>query len=471
MSRDPAASKLSGRECKLLSALILADCTAGIETTLVLTALAKLAVTFGDPAGVSWLLTGYLLMAAASAALAPGLGDALGRKRVLLIVLMLCLVGSVVSAVSTNLSWVIAGRVLQGCSGALLPLCIGLAREQLEPEHVDFGIGVLAGVASLSAALGFLLAGWLVDNAPWQYLFVTGGGVAIIAATVGRFAIAPSVARLRVGNLDLLGGLLFAPAIALILLSVSKVHDWNWMSPTPWAVPALALAMLLIWVRREMAHPRPLIDVRLLQRRGVLAANMCVFVAGLGALQPQLMLALLQQPQSSGIGLGLSATGAAAVMATGQLLGAGASVLCGQMARRIGGVGLLLLAAVLLLAGWAGIFVGRSTIILAVLGYIVVSLGIGALMTGVAIVVVSEVPASRTSESSGLTSISRAVGTALGAQIVFAIFAAHSTADHRVAVAGYEWAFVPVLSFCAINLIIGLTIAKLGKKCVVPALA
>ena len=80
---------------------------------------------------VGWIVTAFLLVAAASASLCSRLGDMFGRRRMLLGVLVVAGVGSLVSALATGVVGVILGRAIQGVSGAVLPLCFGLVRENL----------------------------------------------------------------------------------------------------------------------------------------------------------------------------------------------------------------------------------------------------------------------------------------------------------------------------------------------------
>lgn len=82
-------------------------------------------------ADISWLVTAYLLAAAVSTPIAGRLGDMFGKRRVLLIVLGLLAAGTLVAALAGNLAVLIAGRVLQGAGGAVLPLAFGIVRDEL----------------------------------------------------------------------------------------------------------------------------------------------------------------------------------------------------------------------------------------------------------------------------------------------------------------------------------------------------
>src|SRR5690606_29382715 len=96
------------------------------------------------------------------------LGDLFGRRRVLLIMLGVAVIGSLISAFSANLTLITFGRVLQGASMAVLPLAFGILRENCPEKQLNVGVGILGGTFSIGVGLGAILGGYIVDNAPWQ---------------------------------------------------------------------------------------------------------------------------------------------------------------------------------------------------------------------------------------------------------------------------------------------------------------
>ena len=78
---------------------------------------------YGDPVAIGWLITAFMLVGSAAAAICGRLGDLFGRKRLLLFTLLVSAGGSMISGMADDLSWIICGRALQGFSGTILPLC------------------------------------------------------------------------------------------------------------------------------------------------------------------------------------------------------------------------------------------------------------------------------------------------------------------------------------------------------------
>src|SRR3546814_57960 len=124
----------------LIAALWIAEVTGSFETAMILAALKRLIEDFGNPAMVGWLITGYLIVGAAIAAVVGRLGDLFGRRRILIAVLLIGAAGSLISALSGNFAILLTGRLMQGVTGAILPLCIGLVHENLGQERAPTGI-------------------------------------------------------------------------------------------------------------------------------------------------------------------------------------------------------------------------------------------------------------------------------------------------------------------------------------------
>jgi MFS family permease len=95
-----------------------------------------------DAAGVTWTLTAYLVAAAVCTPLVGRLGDIYGKRRLLVITLLAFAAGSIVAALSANLWIVVAGRVVQGIGGGILPLCFAIIRDEFPRERVARGVGL-----------------------------------------------------------------------------------------------------------------------------------------------------------------------------------------------------------------------------------------------------------------------------------------------------------------------------------------
>ena len=225
----------------LLAALWVAEMTSSFESAMILAALKVLVVQFGDAAAVGWLVTAFLIVGAAVSAVVGRLGDIYGRQRVLMAVLVIGMAGSLLSAASSSYGLVLAGRVMQGATTAILPLVIGLVRENLPPERVPAGIGLMISGASIGTAAGLILGGVIVDFASWHGIFLASASFCLVSLLLVRSFVPPSRRAVLSQPVDWWSGILFAPGVTLVLLYLAGGKAWGFGSPA-----ALALLVALL---------------------------------------------------------------------------------------------------------------------------------------------------------------------------------------------------------------------------------
>lgn len=416
----------AGRSWQFILAIIMAaEVLSSLESMMAIAALTAWIRIYNDVVGVGWIVTSYMLVAAAAAAICGRLGDLYGRKRVLLWVISAAIFGSVISACAPTLEIVIAGRAIQGLSGAIIPLCYGLVREHLPQDRVPFGIGMIIATASLSAAAGLLIGGYLTDHYNPQSIFVASAAFGVlIFGLVAAFLPGSSGRAGRTGPIDWLGGTLFVPGLTLILLVIGNLTQWGLASAQPLLMLGAGIAILAWWVVHERRHPDPLIDVSLLYDRDALLANLVMGCTAIGAMQTtQLVSMLLQQPVWTGAGLGTSASYVGVLKLPAILLGAACSVLAGIASGKLGGRVPIIFGTIVMTAG---ALLGMADINSLPVMFVAVALstiGVTAVFTGVPNVIVAVTPARRTSEAAGMMSVFRAVFQAAGAQLLVIILA------------------------------------------------
>ncbi|WP_447752260.1 MFS transporter [Sphingopyxis fribergensis] len=412
---------------RLIVALMAVEMISSFENSMTITALPTIARQFNDIVHAGWLITGFVLVQAGTAAVGGRLGDIYGRRRMLVIIAVLCAVGSLVSALSTTLEGIIAGRAIQGVSGALLPLCFGIVREYVPQEKVAFWVGCLSGAYAVGAGLGNVLAGFLVDLGGWHTIFLFTAGYSVLAL-VPLMTMVPETTRVTLrGRTDYMGGLLFVPAVALTLYGLGNVSSSPLLSVTVAGCTLTGLALVALWVWHENRHPEPLIDVRLLASRDVALGNLCYALLGLGMVQmPIISMMLLQQPIWTGIGLGVTATVAGLVKTPTAFGSAVASPLSGYISGRFGGRAAIVTGSALGIVGWGGLTFFHDSIGLAVMWMTIGVAAIAMLLAAVPNIVLASVPLSRSSEATGLSMVVKGIFAGVGAQAVTAIMGSHS---------------------------------------------
>lgn len=419
----------SGLRWPLIGALWVAELTGSFETAMILAALKALIAEFGDPAKVGWLITGYLIVGAATAAIVGRLGDLYGRRRVLLIVLAVGAAGSLISALSTSFAMLLAGRVIQGATGAILPLCIGLVRENVSPGRTPVTIGLMISGASLGTATGLVLGGFIVDTWSWHGVFFASA--AFCAAALGAVAmLVPRSPRAApAGPTDWLSGLLFAPGVTLVLLYITIAPRWGWLHPGALAALAGGVALTAWWWRQSLRSPAPLISVRAFSDRTVAVGGAVTALVAMSTLQITVFFSLLlQAPKWTAAGLGLSATVAGLAKLPSNISSTFAAPLGGWLAGRGGGRVAMIVGGLLTASGWGLVLIDASRVAIVVAELIVISFGATMLFAVAPTIIAQASPPDRVSEIAGLVTVIRQLFLGIGAQLVTTLLAVETIA-------------------------------------------
>ena len=117
---------------------------------------------------VSWLITATLLTSAVATPVVARLADMYGKRLMMIVCIVLMAIGSLVAALSGgSFILLIVGRALQGFSAALIPVCIGIMRDELPKERVSSAIALMSATLGIGGALGLPLGGILFGRFGW----------------------------------------------------------------------------------------------------------------------------------------------------------------------------------------------------------------------------------------------------------------------------------------------------------------
>lgn len=445
----------------ILVVITLAELVFAMETALVFAALPRAMAEYrGNPA-VGWLTTAYFLVGAASVAICSVLGDKFGRKRVLMLVFVSATIGSIVSAIHTDLFWIVTGRAIQGLAGAVMPLCYGLVKENLPSHRVSFGIGLVTGASVFGAAIAFIVGGLIVDQGHWQDIFKLSAGLSLFAIA-GCGLVLPRSPRRGVGKIDLLGGILFVPGILALSYAVLNARVDTSMAPV--LIPA-GLAILVLWIVHEARHPNPLIDVKLFRSREIALANFAVAFTVMGAYYTmQLFPLLMQQPPATGIGFGKTATETGFYQLPGVVLSVAASIFAGAMMGRLGSRTILIVGATIGISAWTCVMFSTD-IWLTTFAMLSSSAGAVLIGTGAVSIIVAAAPIERTAEAAGVNGVVSALARSIGGIVVSGLLATGSVTlagNVYPSPASYRLTIIYIIATAVIVLICGLALRKGG---------
>ncbi|MFL6682744.1 MAG: MFS transporter [Burkholderiaceae bacterium] len=448
--------------------LVLNGFVAAAGLTVLYLMLATLYREYAGSPGVGWAVTSYLLVSAIAAALCGRLGDLLGRRFMVLVVLALASIGALASAFLPSLAGLVLGCALQGVAGSLMPLSIGMAREHLAPERVPVALGILSCAGMFGAGVAFVLAGLVIEH------FASHGGFVLkcVISLAAFVAVALVVPRPRqppasLEGVDLVRGILFAPALAVALLALQAARERGWSDVRVLGGFAAAALLFAYWARHQALQARPLINVRMLAQRRLALTNLAMIFLALGAIQlGQMLSLLLQQPAWTGIGLGLSPSAMGWLMLPLNALTIVVSPLAGRVGRRIGDQRVALVGAGACLAAWLALLAWHATLAQLVAAAVCCTIGYGLLMPALYNLIARASPIENASEAAGVNAVCLAAFMAVGSQLLFGLLgsqtvhdAAHGSYSYP-GEAAFKLAFAYLVAMCACCLAVLLVLGR-----------
>jgi EmrB/QacA subfamily drug resistance transporter len=235
-------------------------------------------------AGLQWVTNGYLLALAALLIVGGKLGDRFGRKRIFMIGVVGFALTSLLCALAPTIEVLVAARVLQGVTGAMLmPNTLGLLRSAFPPAELNRAVGVWGGASALAIASGPIVGGILVEHVSWQSIFLLNLplGLITLAATVAWVKEAKDTEH--VSSYDLPGVGLLTGGLFTLIWGVIKAQTHGWTSAYVIGFGIAAVVLLTLFALREASTRDPLLPLGLFSNIS-LSAGVVLVLAGFFAL-------------------------------------------------------------------------------------------------------------------------------------------------------------------------------------------
>src|SRR6516225_5102330 len=434
----------------VLAIASLGTAVAFIDATIVNIAFPNIARSFpgASISTLSWILNAYNIVFAAFLVAAGRIADLLGRRRVFIFGLELFTAGSLLCAIAPSAGTLIAFRMVQALGAAfLVPSSIALVLNAFPPARRSHGVALLSAVGAAAAGLGPFLGGLLVTAANWRLVFLVNLPVGALAVLLARRRLVESRAPGRRRIPDLPGSFLFAIAIAALVLGVVKGQEWGWGSARTIGAFSAALAFGAVVVWRCTWHRSPILDLSLLKNRTFSVTNAMTVVGAAGfygyTLSNVLFLTGLWHYSVLQAGLALTIGPVVAVAVAGP---------ASRLAQRIGprpvlvAGGLLWGGAVMWFVQRVGMtpdFVGEW-----LPGMVLLGIGAGTLFPNLSGTAVASAPGGSFATATGMNSVARQTGAALGVAFVVAIIGMPTPATAFTAFQ-HAWTFGSACLFAA----------------------
>jgi EmrB/QacA subfamily drug resistance transporter len=434
--KDAGAPSGTRREVLIvLPGLLLAIMLAMLDQLIVSTALPRIVGTLGGVTHLSWVVTAYVLASTVTTPLYGKLGDMYGRKRLLVVAILIFLVGSALSGLAHSIDQLIAFRAIQGLgAGGLMVGAIATLGDLVSPRERGQYMGYMMATMMLAMIAGPLVGGYITDSLSWRWIFYINmpvGGAALIylAATL-------HLPRRKVQHkIDYLGAALLAvAATGVVLLTTWGGSQYAWGSPVIIGLGVLAVASAVGFCLAEMRAAEPVLPLHVFRNRNFTLSSAMSFLVGLMLFGALTFLPLYQQTVQH-----LSATGSGLMLIPMMFGSMVTTILAGQVTTRtgkykifpiLGGLGM---TAGLLLLTQLGI---GTSLVVSGLYFAVLGIGMGFLMNMTTIIVQNSVEPRDMGVASSSRTFFQQIGGSIGVSIFGVIFARKLTEEMAARVPG-----------------------------------
>jgi EmrB/QacA subfamily drug resistance transporter len=421
------------RRWRILGVTLVVGFMSLLDVTIVNVALPSIRAGLDTSAGtVQWVVSGYALAFGLTLVAGGRLGDAYGRRRLMLVGLIAFIVSSAAVGLAPNAELVVAARLLQGASAGLLtPQNSGLIQELFQGPERGRAFGFFGLTVSLSSAIGPVLGGAIIavagEESGWRWLFLVNVPIGLVAlVAIARLVPRPTAAQRARSDarLDVRGALLLGAGVLCLLYPLVSLEGGA-------RLPLVLLAATgpLVWafVRWELALRErggaPLLDVALLRTLPGYAGGLAVgtlYFTGFTGIFLVLSVHLQDARQLSALETGFLLTPFA--------LGAAVTApIAGRLVSRIHRL-LTVISLLVMMAGIAAVTVlapGRSANALVwvlVVGLLVAGFGGGGVISPNFTLTLEAVPPTMGGAAGAALQTGQRIGSALGAALLVTVY-------------------------------------------------
>ncbi len=272
MAQGPGLGLREGRF--ILLSTLLASGVAFLMGTAVVVALPSIQAFFiADVAGIQWVVSAQLLALTSCLLVGGAIGDRYGRKRSLIVGILVFAGGSGLSAAAQSIGQLIAFQALQGMGAALMiPQSLAIINASFREEHRGKVIGLWASLSGGVAALGPWIGGWLVDEFGWRAVFILPVPILLTAAVVAARHV-PETRRFSDYPLDWKGTAVVLLGLLALAYGLVMGPEKEWTNPSIIGALLVAPLLLVVFALIERSEENPLVPADIVKNTLVMSAN------------------------------------------------------------------------------------------------------------------------------------------------------------------------------------------------------
>jgi MFS family permease len=443
----------------------------------------------------SWILTAYLISGAVMTPIAGKLSDIYGKKKILLIIMVIYAVGVSTAGFATNIYFMIIARAIQGIGMSMFPIAFGIIRDQFPREKISIGQGVITSMFASGAVIGLSVGGFIIQDYGWRATFFTIIPIAItLLLIIRRFIhvnqdeqkeyqqgkhqqqshVTNKDSQKNIGNaksnndksanqIDIKGALLLAVAITSFLLVLTFIETSGSSNSTTTSIGIgntynnnnnntsilivafiiVGIISLLLFIIIERRSKHPLVDFRLMLNKSILPANLIIMIVGMSMFMVfQTIPILVRNPEPIGFGENAISTGKVQLPFAIILLIFGPT--SGFIISKLGSLKPIIAGTIITAIGFFSLLILHSTEFLVSINLAILSTGLSLTSVGAMNVIILSTPNQFSGISLGMSSLMRIVGASIGPALAGMFMQTHQSILNINGVAQY---FPSTISF------------------------
>jgi EmrB/QacA subfamily drug resistance transporter len=370
---------------------------------------------------LQWVLSGYLLTYGGFLLLGGRSADLLGRRRVLVAGISVFAVSSLLAGLAPNAGVLVAARLAQGVGAAMmLPAALSILTTTFN-EGTDRlkALGVWGAVAGIASAVGVFLGGVLSQGLGWRWVFFVNLPLCVILLVSSFRLVSAERRSASLTHFDIFGAATVTVGMLLLIYTLIRVPQVGWGDWRTIGGLSGAALLLVVFVMNEQRHPRPLLPLSIFRIKGLGAADATQVISMAGFYSMFFFVTLYMQ---NVLHFSPIQAGSAYVPVTlGVAMSAGIS---SKLFERVGTRPIIVVGALVAAGGvyWLSRIPVHGTYVSDLLpGLMIMSIGLGAVFTGVTTAANAGVPPDKAGLAAGLVNTSQWFGAALGLAIFSAI--------------------------------------------------
>jgi MFS family permease len=471
----------------------------------------------------SWVLTAYLIAGAVMTPIAGKLSDIYGRKKILLIIMVIYAIGVSMAGFALDIYFMIFARAIQGIGMSMFPIAFGMIRDQFPREKISIGQGVITSMFASGAVIGLTVGAIIVQDYGWQNTFFTIIPIAIaLLLIIWRFIHvidsrdedqdqkrsrilegdntsktsngADNATLSKASNqIDVKGAIALAITVASFLLVLTLLEtsgsnieaasgnnnhpsDVNFSTQVlPFLIIGIVSFVFFVIIERREKYP--LVDFKLMLNKSILPANLIIMLIGFSMFMVfQTIPVLVRNPEPIGFGEDAISAGKVQLPFAIVLLIFGPT--SGFIVSKLGSLKPIIFGTFITTIGFVGLLMSHSTELLVSANLGVLSIGLSLSSVGAINVIILSTPRQFSGISLGMSSLMRIVGASIGPALAGMYMQTNQTLFNVDGIMSYfpssmsfDLIFLSAVIVSAISIALAIILRQRAAKMAIPNLA